>query len=219
MKLSDEQLAVLKLYKNATLPEKLKIYARIIFNFNQIKKHLDRYIPDSGTVLDYGCGYGIFSNYLKMKNPNLKIIGFDISTTRINEAKKSAIDKGIEFTDNLQSFEFDDLKLALLIDVLIFLKHEEKINLLKRIYESLETNGIVFIKDTLKSNSFRFKYTNFEEKIKTKLKVYGKNVKPELNYITPSEFESILTKAGFKIIEMFPENLFLYPGIFIVAQK
>lgn len=218
MILSDDQLAILNLYKNAIPQEKIKIYARVISNFNQIKKHLDRYIPDSGTVLDYGCGYGIFSNYLKMKNPNLKIIGFDISTTRINEAKKSAISNEIEFTDKLQTFKFDNLKLVLLIDVLVFLKHDEKVSLLRKIYESLEDNGIVFIKDTLKSNSFRFRYTNFEEKIKIKLKVYG-NIKPELNYITPSEFESILTETGFKIVEIIPENLFLYPGIFIIAQK
>lgn len=218
MILSDDQLAILNLYKNAIPQEKIKIYARVISNFNQIKKHLDRYIPDSGTVLDYGCGYGIFSNYLKMKNPNLKIIGFDISTTRINEAKKSAISNEIEFTDKLQTFKFDNLKLVLLIDVLVFLKHDEKVSLLRKIYESLEDNGIVFIKDTLKSNSFRFRYTNFEEKIKIKLKVYG-NIKPELNYITPSEFESILAETGFKIVEIIPENLFLYPGIFIIAQK
>ena len=68
MKISDEQLTLFKLYKNAKPLEKIKIYARIIFNFQPIKKHLDPYIPNSGTVLDYGCGYGIFANYVKMKN-------------------------------------------------------------------------------------------------------------------------------------------------------
>ncbi|CUS89295.1 hypothetical protein JGI10_01530, partial [Candidatus Kryptonium thompsonii] len=61
MKISDEQLTLFKLYKNAKPLEKIKIYARIIFNFQPIKKHLDPYIPNSGTVLDYGCGYGIFA--------------------------------------------------------------------------------------------------------------------------------------------------------------
>ncbi len=219
MKISDEQLALLKLYKNSTTSEKVKIYARIIFNFPQIKNHLEKYIPNSGTVLDYGCGYGIFSNYIKMKNPNLNVIGFDISKTRINEAKKSAIAMGVEFTDDLKNFNFENLQLVLSIDVLLFLTLEQKINLLEKFYRSIKTGGIVFIKDTLKSNSFRFKYTNFEEKLKIKLKVYGSNVTSTLNYITPDEFLEILSSAGFKIVDLIPENHLLYPGIFIIAQK
>lgn len=219
MKISDEQLTLINLYKNAKFSEKLKIYARIIFNFNQIKKHLDNYIPESGSVFDYGCGYGIFSNYIKIKNPKLKVVGFDISTTRINEAKRSSEKTDVEFTNTFEDFELDNLKLVLLIDVLLFLKHIEKIELIKKIYNSLETGGIIFIKDTLKSESFRFKYTKFEEKLKLKLKVYGDDVKPELNYMTPSEFVEILTPIGFEIIDIIPENHFVYPGIFIIAQK
>ena len=145
MKISDEQLTLFKLYKNAKPLEKIKIYARIIFNFQPIKKHLDPYIPNSGTVLDYGCGYGIFANYVKMKNEKLKVIGFDISKTRIDEARKTSDKTGVEFVDKLDDFKFDDLKLVLLIDVLIFLKYEEKIELLKKIYSALTTDGIVFI--------------------------------------------------------------------------
>lgn len=219
MKISDERLQLLKLYKNSTPTEKPKIYARIIFNFPQIKKHLDQYIPNSGTVLDYGCGYGIFSNYIKMRNPNLNVIGFDISKTRIDEAKKSAKATGVEFTDDLKNFDFENLKLILLVDVLLFIPIEQKINLLEKFHRSLQPDGIVFIKDTLKSDSFRFKYTNFEEKLKLKLKIYGSNVTPTLNYITPNEFIEILTNAGFKIVDSIPENHLLYPGIFIIAQK
>lgn len=219
MKISDEQLALFKLYKNATLTEKPKIYARIIFNFQQIKKYLENYIPDSGTVLDYGCGYGIFSNYIKMKNPNLNVVGFDISKTRINEAIKSAKTTGVKFTDDLEKFDFEDLLLVLLIDVLLFFSFEQKINLIRKFYHILKKGGIVFIKDTLKSNSFRFKYTNFEEKLKLKLKVYGSNLTPTLNYIAPDEFVEILKNAGFKIFDLIPENHLLYPGIFIIAQK
>ncbi|MFN3135036.1 MAG: class I SAM-dependent methyltransferase [Candidatus Kryptonium sp.] len=219
MKISDEQLALFKLYKNAKHLEKIKIYARIIFNFQPIKKHLAPYIPNSGTVLDYGCGYGIFANYIKMKNEKLKVIGFDISKMRIDEARKTSDKTGVEFVDKLDDFKFDDLKLVLLVDVLIFLRLDEKIELLKKIYSSLTTGGIVFIKDTLKSNSFRFKYTYFEERLKLKLKVYGDNLAPELNYITPDEFAKILDEAGFKIVDLIPENQLIYPGIFIIARK
>ncbi len=219
MKISDEQLNLIKLYADAPLREKIKIYARIIFNFNDIKRHLDKYIPESGAVLDYGCGYGIFANYIKLKNPNLNVIGFDISKTRINEAKKSAKTTGVKFVEKPNEVELDNLNLVLLIDVLLFLPIEEKIKLLKKLYIAIEDNGIVFIKDTLKSDSLRFKYTKFEEKVKLKFGIYGKEVKSGLHYIGVDEFKGILTNFGFKIVEIAHSNLIVYPGVFIVARK
>jgi len=219
MKISDEQLLLMRLYAGSPLAEKLKIYARIIFNFPKIWKHLEKYIPDSGTIFDYGCGYGIFSNYIKLKNPKLNVIGFDISKTRIDEAKRSAKLTGVKFVEQFSYSELDNLKLLLLIDVLLFLPLDEKFSLLRKFYPLLENSGVVFIKDTFKSNSFRFRYTKFEENLKLKLGVYGKGVKPELHYSSVDEFSRILTDAGFKIIEIIPENHLVYPGIFITARK
>jgi 2-polyprenyl-3-methyl-5-hydroxy-6-metoxy-1,4-benzoquinol methylase len=126
MKISDEKRQLLKLYKDSSPAEKLKIYARIIFNFDQIKKHLDSFIPAEGNVLDWGCGYGIFANYLRLKNPKLNVVGFDISKVRIEEANKTTPLVGVKFTSDPSEIKFDRFKLVLLIDVLLFLPVDEK---------------------------------------------------------------------------------------------
>ncbi len=219
MKISDEQLKLLKLYRNAPSGEKIKIYARIIFNFNQIKKYLDRFIPDSGCVFDYGCGYGIFANYIKLKNPNLNIIGFDISQKRIEIANGSAKATGVKFQNVLNLDELNNLKLVLFIDVLLFIPKQDKIKLFNLFYNKLENSGIILIKDTLKSNSIRFKYTKFEEKIKLKLGIYGKDIKAQLHYTKKEEFVEMLKSVGFEIVEIEDENNLIYPGLFIIARK
>jgi len=219
MKISDEQIQLLKLYRNSPLGEKVKIYARILFNFNQIKKYLDRFTPDSGCVFDYGCGYGIFANYMKLKNPNLHIIGFDISKKRIEIAKESAKITGVKFQNDFKLDELKNLKLVLFVDVLLFIPTHEKAQLFELFYDKLENSGIIFIKDTLKSNSIRFRYTSVEEKIKLKFGVYGENVKAHLHYAGKEEFVEMLTKTGFELIEIAEENHLIYPGIFIIAQK
>ncbi len=219
MKISDEKRNLFKLYKDSSAAEKLKIYARIIFNFDQIKKHLDNFIPAEGNVLDWGCGYGIFSNYLKLKSPNLNIVGFDISEVRIKEASKTTPVVGVKFTSDPSEIKFDRFKLVLLIDVLLFLPVDEKKSLFKTIYNSLEKNGIVFIKDTLKSKSIRFKWTKFEERLKLKFGVYGKNVKPDLHYIEVGELTRILEEIGYKIVDVISETHLIYPGVFVIACK
>ncbi|CUS88017.1 hypothetical protein [Candidatus Kryptobacter tengchongensis] len=58
MKISDEQLTLINLYKNAKFSEKLKIYARIIFNFNQIKNILIITFPNQVLSLTMVVGMG-----------------------------------------------------------------------------------------------------------------------------------------------------------------
>jgi 2-polyprenyl-6-hydroxyphenyl methylase/3-demethylubiquinone-9 3-methyltransferase len=219
MKISDEKRQLLKLYKDSSPAEKLKIYARIIFNFDQIKKHLDSFIPTEGNVLDWGCGYGIFANYLRLKNPKLNVVGFDISKVRIEEANKTTPLVGVKFTSDPSEIKFDRFKLVLLIDVLLFLPVDEKKSLLKTIYTSLERGGIVFIKDTLKSESLSFKWTKFEESLKLKFGVYGKNVKSGLHYIDVGELTGILEGIGYEIVDVTPEMHIIYPGVFVIARK
>jgi 2-polyprenyl-6-hydroxyphenyl methylase/3-demethylubiquinone-9 3-methyltransferase len=219
MKISDEKRQLLKLYKDSSPAEKLKIYARIIFNFEQIKKHLDSFIPAEGNVLDWGCGYGIFANYLRLKNPKLNVVGFDISKVRIEEANKTTPLVGVKFTSDPSEIKFDRFKLVLLIDVLLFLPVDEKKSLLKTIYTSLERGGIVFIKDTLKSESLSFKWTKFEESLKLKFGVYGKNVKSGLHYIDVGELTGILEGIGYEIVDVTPEMHIIYPGVFVIARK
>jgi 2-polyprenyl-3-methyl-5-hydroxy-6-metoxy-1,4-benzoquinol methylase len=219
MKISDEKRQLLKLYKDSSPAEKLKIYARIIFNFDQIKKHLDSFIPTEGNALDWGCGYGIFANYLRLKNPKLNVVGFDISKVRIEEANKTTPLVGVKFTSDPSEIKFDRFKLVLLIDVLLFLPVDEKKSLLKTIYTSLEKGGIVFIKDTLKSESLSFKWTKFEESLKLKFGVYGKNVKSGLHYIEVGELTGILEGIGYEIVDVTSETHIIYPGVFVIARK
>jgi hypothetical protein len=90
---------------------------------------------------------------------------------------------------------------------------------LKTIYTSLEKGGIVFIKDTLKSESLSFKWTKFEESLKLKFGVYGKNVKSGLHYIEVGELTGILEGIGYEIVDVTPETHIIYPGVFVIARK
>ena len=213
-------MKLLKLYSSSPFPEILKVYARIIFNFNQIKKQLDNFIPKSGNVLDYGCGYGIFANYLKLVNPSLNVYGYDISTERVNVANIVGKLTGAKFTTRFDSIKIKNLKLLLLIDVLPFFTLERKRKLLRELIPLVETGGTVFVKDTLKSPSWRFKYVNFEEKIKVALKVYGRDVKDgPFYYLTKDEFIELLESSGLEVVKVVQDNLLVYPGVFYIARK
>ena len=55
-----------------------------ISNFKLVDKHIE-----TGSVLDFGCGIGDFSEYLKSKNKLSKYLGVDINPNFIDIAKSS----------------------------------------------------------------------------------------------------------------------------------
>src|SRR3989344_1175386 len=89
------------LYKKGPLQLKAYIFMRqLIAGFDR----LYHYLPDKGTLIDVGCGYGVVSNLISLRRPNLEIYGIDIDKKRILEAQKT-----IDSRKNIQ-FQVADLR-------------------------------------------------------------------------------------------------------------
>ena len=56
---------------------------------------IGQYLPTSGTVLDIGCGFGLFSLYYARLRPRLRIVGIDTDARRIDIARRAAARLGI----------------------------------------------------------------------------------------------------------------------------
>jgi len=134
-------------------------------------------LPETGIVLDFGCGNGIFTNVLRQALPNWKIYGCDISTNAINNAKISFPDCTFFVSDNDHP---SDLKFDFL-----FSHH-----VLEHVFDIKKT--ISEINRYLKPNSFVFHIFpcgnegSFEYRI-CKMKTDGINEKMENRFFFEDE--------------------------------
>lgn len=102
------------------------------------------------SVLDIGCGNGIVSIELSLKNPEMKIIGMDVNREAISQAnsiKESLKLKNIEFhhLDAMTSYPYPDnsFEMVLLIDVIEHVQNPEMI--IENVSRVLRTGGSVVI--------------------------------------------------------------------------
>src|SRR5713226_7417460 len=51
---------------------------------------IGQYLPESGTVLDIGCGFGLFSLYYAATGPRRLLRGIDVNGRRIAMARRAA---------------------------------------------------------------------------------------------------------------------------------
>src|SRR5882724_9913110 len=57
---------------------------------------IGQYLPESGPVLDIGCGFGVFLLYYAATAPGRFVRGIDVNARRITMARQAATRLGIE---------------------------------------------------------------------------------------------------------------------------
>ena len=165
LKAADLKKETLSLFKS--LPWQKRFYVALRFltcPFEEISK----FVPDSGTVLDLGCGMGIFSFYLAKKYPSLSIKSFDSNRLRIS------VCKDIGLKNNISNLQFSVCDIVnqdlvgpadciLLNDVFYQLSLANKKKIIEKCLEKLNFNGYLIIKEVSKRPSLKYWFCYFQE--------------------------------------------------------
>jgi SAM-dependent methyltransferase len=64
------------------------------------------------SVLDYGCGYGALRHWLVQKQIDCQYVGFDVSTTMIEHARRVFADGAEEFVSDIEALSPQDIAVA-----------------------------------------------------------------------------------------------------------
>lgn len=108
---------------------------------------LEKFVPKKGTILDLGCGYGIFGNYLALTSPQRNILGLDTDKEKIKNAYKGI--KNISFkVGDATKMQLENLDCILLLDVLHHLNsYREQEKLIEHCNFMLKKGGELIISD------------------------------------------------------------------------
>ena len=174
---------------------------------------IETLLPQKGSILDVGCGYGFTSIFFAFKNKNRQIFGSEIDPKRILLAKKiSSSISNISFKTsdliNKSKLNFDAI---LAIDLLHHVNSSQKNTFLKDASSKLKTKGLLIIKDIDTSPRYKYLWNYLHDLIMTKFS--------KLYFLSSGEIENILIKNNFKIIKKGKYKNLFYPHIFYVCQK
>lgn len=191
--------------------DKLKIsYRPMVCPFDDL---LD-IIPEHESIFDIGCGSGMFLSLVATyKNPE-KVYGIEIDDKLIENAKK--IFKNINVPSEFKKYngntlpqEINSYKYIVLIDVLHHIPKQNQFSFLKNIYDMMNEESILIIKDIDRKNPLH--YWN-----KIHDMVFSGEIGSEPNSV---ELQNELTNMGFKKITKSYRTMLLYPHFTLICQK
>ncbi|MBM4034532.1 MAG: class I SAM-dependent methyltransferase [Planctomycetes bacterium] len=109
---------------------------------------IEAHIPTEGTILDLGCGHGVLANYLALRGPRRRLIGFDISEHRIALARAAAPPNAEFRCQDIFNLDLIPCHAIIVADVLHHLRSfEDGDELLARCCALLPPEGLLVVKE------------------------------------------------------------------------
>ncbi len=166
------------------------LFARIRF-WTAPYRALEPLIPKEGTIVDVGCGYGLFTNLLALMSPRRRMIGFDTDAGKMRYADRGVEHASFRNGDAMQ-LEPGEADAFLLIHVLHHLKSkEEQVTLLKNIRARLRAGGTLLVCEVDRRPFWRFILAWLTDHVL----YFGDRI----YYRSPKQLVTILEDAGFEV--------------------
>ena len=175
----------------------LEWYCRIKLRLENNYELYNRLLPDSGKIVDIGCGYGFMSQMLAMLNEQREIVGIDYDNGKIEVAShcyRKPANVQFEVADITQ-YPLPEADAFVLSDVLHYLPLSDQKEVLRQCAVKLNEGGILLIREGDKDYADRHSRTRLTEFFSTKIMRFNK-VSNRLAFLSGKDLEAICTDLG-----------------------
>mgnify|MGYP001028650378 CR=1 FL=1 len=177
------------IYKGPVLEWYLKVKSRLE-NYYQPFHEL---LPEEGTFLDLGCGYGFMSYILHWASQGKrKFTGVDYDEEKIDTAQHCfSRTEDVNFVcEDIAAFKLDKYNGIIISDVLHYLHPEQQQQVIEKAIDALLPNGVLIIRDGDIDLKRKHKGTQLTEQLSTKIFSFNKTTHA-LYYLSGKSIENI----------------------------
>ena len=210
-----EQLYYNYLYKGPVLEWYMRIKTKMENNYELFHSLL----PNSGRILDIGCGYGFMDYMLHFLSPGRQITGIDHDEDKIATAshcyqKTDALDF---ICGDVVAYPIGIQDAFILSDVLHYLQPDEQELLLKKCIDNLSENGVIILRDGDTDLVKRQKGTALTEFFSTQAIGFNKTGNKPLSFVSATRIRTIVTGHGAAVEQI--DNTRFTSNIILVIKK
>ena len=155
-------------------------------------------IQKNGTIVELGCGEGLFSNYLALKCEERKIIGIEIDKQRFKQANRNLKNTKFMFGDATRANipKCDVIVMMHLLHHLHSFKDQEK--LLTECIKKINKNGKIIIVEVDPRISIKYLFAFIADHFLVPW-IFEKRLYSKIYFRKRKDWISLLNKLGFEV--------------------
>jgi 2-polyprenyl-6-hydroxyphenyl methylase/3-demethylubiquinone-9 3-methyltransferase len=181
-------------------------------------ERIAREVPRAGSVLDLGCGHGLFSNLLALQSAERDVLGVDPSSVKIEVARRSSAGlPNLRYMQGyVQDVEASGFDAICILDVLYLLPDAEKLALLRHCRRLIAPDGVLLLKTNDTYPRWKYAVTRLQERAMTGLGLTLGN--GQLYFRSAEQNAALLRAAGFRCDVADVGNWLPYPHRLFIAR-
>lgn len=208
---------VLSLYRGAPLQVRAHVQVRwASCPFRAVAAEL----PESGSILEVGCGHGLLSVHLALTSAGRKVTGIDVDREKLDAATAAADRAGLAATFEavegaaLPDGPWDGIAI---VDVLYLLSAHDQRALLRSCADRLAPGGVLAVKEMAPVPRWKAWWNVVQETAAVRL--LGITEGEELTFLPPLELASAMTGGGLEVRERPLHRGYPHPHHLLVGHK
>ena len=190
--------------------------ARFLIMRQRFLDEIGQYLPDSGDVLDLGCGFGLFSLYYAQVLPGLRFHGVDLDARRVGLARDASRRLGLTNVDyvvgDARGFRARrEYAGAYMLDMVHHVEPEAVRPLLAELHTALAPGGSLVVKDVDRRPAYKRWFTHALDL------VVSPGSPP--HYWAADTLQAEIEEAGFRVFRHSMVDFLPYPHVLYVCRK
>ncbi len=180
---------------------------------------LEGLFPKGGTIVDLGCGNGLFPNILSLGSPEREIIGLDLDEKKIEIAiatKTNASQITYQVGDVVEA-DYPQGDVFTLVDVLYLIPYDKHELIIRKCYQSLPPGGAFIIKEMDTRPRWKYGWNLFQETLAVKL--IGFTLGERFYFRSQKDYTDLLQRQGFSVRSVPMHSGYWYPHIAYTCIK
>lgn len=182
-------------------------------------------VPETGRVLDYGCGHGLLAVYLALESSGRDVLGVEVDDRKIVAGRAAAafarlrgarlaiaIAPGAVVPDG----PWDAITV---VDVCYLLPEASQRGLLEQAAARLAPGGVLLVKEMAPTPSWKARWNRLQETLAVRIMKLTAASTPSFCFVAPATIRSWLEGAGLRVEEVRLDRGFPHPHALVVGRR
>lgn len=176
-------------------------------------RRIASFLPARGTLLDLGCGHGLFAFAALDEFPQLRIIGIDHDAERIRIAARASNGDAAFSAGDVLKPPAGTYEAIALLDLMHYFSPADQERIFVLAFEQLANGGVLLVREV----DPRGVFNRVWERVMT-VTGFTRTKKEGLHFRSPQGWTEALQRVGFRV-KVVPCSFFLFADVLFVAEK